>query len=57
MNNDLKYLIMFGEEYICLAASIESAIELAKHLKNSLKLQGKTGSYDIYYSGNLIAKF
>ena len=57
MNNDFKYLLMFGEEYICLAASFESAIKLAKHLKKNLKEQGKTGFYDIYLNGILIARF
>ena len=57
MKNEIKYLIMFGEEYVCLAASIESAIKLAKHLKKNLKEQGKSGFYDIYFNGILIAQF
>jgi hypothetical protein len=57
MNNEFKYLLMFGEEYICLAASIESATKLAKHLKKNLKKQGKAGFYDIYFNDILIARF
>ena len=57
MKNEFKYLLMFGEEYICLAASIERAIKLAKHLKKNLTEQGKTGFYDIYFNGILIAQF
>ena len=57
MEKEFKYLLMFGEEYLCITSSIESAIKLAKHLKKNLKEQGKAGFYDIYFGDILIARF
>lgn len=57
MENEFVYVVMFGEEYLCHVTGIESAIKLAKRLKKYFKLKGKTGFYDIYYDGVLIARF
>lgn len=57
MRNEFVYKLMFGEEYLCHVTGIENAIKLAKQLKKSLESQGKTGYYDIYYVGIIIARF
>ena len=57
MKNEFVYIVMFGEEYLCHVTGIESAIKLAKRLKKNLESQGKTGYYDIYYVGIIIARF
>ena len=57
MKKDYVYVVMFDEEYICHVTGIERAIKLAKELKKNLKAQGKTGFYDIYLFGALIAQF
>ena len=57
MKNEFVYVLKFGEEYLFDVKDIETAIRLAKQLKKNLESQDKTGFYDIYYSGVLIAKF
>ena len=57
MEKEFVYVLMFGEEYLCHVTGIEAAIKLAKRLKKYYKLRGKTGFYDIYYNGVLIAQF
>lgn len=57
MENEFVYVIMFRENYLFHVTGIENAIKLAKLLKKSLISLGRTGFYDIYYNGVLIAKF
>ena len=57
MKNEFVYVVMFRGNYLFHVTGIETAIKLAKQLKKNLKSLGRTGSYDIYYNGVLIAKF
>ena len=57
MKKEFNYVIKFGEEYLFGTSDIKIAIMLAFFLKKNLEDAGKTGFYDIYTAGILIAQF
>ena len=57
MEKQFVYVVKFKGEYLFDVVGIVTAIKLAKQLKKNLKSLGRSGYYDIYYSGVLIAQF
>ena len=57
MKKEFNYVLKFGEEYLFGTSDIKIAIMLAFFLKKNLEDAGKTGFYDIYIAGILIAQF
>lgn len=57
MKKKFNYVLKFDEEYLFGTSDIKIAIMLAVFLKKNLEDEGKTGFYDIYCAGMLIAQF